>query len=135
MIYRARVSASTNGGEWRTLSEGVMWQGLPIVLYGETVPNNVLNALLAFDPIGHGGGTFYTQSGDTRFSLCALRAESFLGVQEWLERHNMAISAVTAAGDQSVQLRVLLPEGGTQYVNLNWDFLGRFTSEEVSRYL
>jgi hypothetical protein len=134
-IYRARINCSTNGGPWQTLAEGVMWEGIPVFLYGRTVPDRVLKALLAFDPVGNGGGTFYAQSGDTRFSLAALRAESFPGVQEWLGRHGVAISAITVAADRSVQVRVKLANGAAQNINLSWDFLGAFTAEQASQYL
>lgn len=135
VIYRARISSSTDGGAWRTVSEGVMWPGLPISLYGETVPAEILQQLLDFDPIGHAGGTFYAQAGNIRYMLEALRAESFAGIQEWLNRHRIAISAVSAAGDRSVQIRVQVPNGRTPYLNLNWRFLGTNTAESASQWL
>jgi hypothetical protein len=135
MIYRARISSSTSGGTWKTLSEGVLGEGLLALPCARTVPDSVLKALLAFDPIVNGGGTFFTQSGETQFCLATIRAESFRGVQEWLEGHAITISAITAAGDQSVNLRVRLANRAAQNINLSWDFLGAFTAEQASRYM
>jgi hypothetical protein len=127
--------SSTDGAVWKILSEGVMWKGLPISLYGQTMPDAILNELLAFDPVGRGGGTFYAQLGDTRYSLAALGAASFPGVEQWLERHCITFSAVTAVGDKSVQLRVCLPDEAIRYINLNWDFLGTLTAEQPLQFL
>jgi hypothetical protein len=56
-------------------------------------------------------------------------------LREWLQEHGMELSSVSAEGDTSVTVEVLLPDGEGRKLHVPWELLRGFKHQEIKDYL
>lgn len=139
MLCKVRVRSSINGQPWALIAEGALIPGLPLVLLrlfdAQPVPVDILDQFRTLCLAEHEAGTFNAQGGNTRYQFEALRIEGFRGVEDWMTLHGLEIAEISAVGDTSLAAHVRSSDGSVHSLSLAWDFLGRYTPEQIITYL
>jgi hypothetical protein len=134
-IYGLNIEARENEAPWRGIATGLWEPDSAPLLFGERVPDEVLEALAAADPVGHVSGFVEAHVGNTRYRASFYGANALRGVRSWLERNHCEFTGVGEVGDASITLNLRLGEGVPRRMHMNWDLLRDYNEAQVAEYL